>query len=245
LVKVKMEATAEDVEKAGQDQGEFVTPPNGYYVLALKECNHGLSKDNDGNEDKNRPRLECIWEIVGVGMEEAEVTENYGNVWDYVSWSKESGWHRAQFLRGVGLLSPDATEFKGEFDTDDLIGKKIIARLAQQRGQTKDDPKRAKIRSIIAYEDRDTGAAFGGDGGGTSDEGDAEDYTEEELMAKEPKELGAIAKEEFDLDPAQFVVKVRGKVNVDKSKAALVEGILQAQAEEEEEEDSGEAESPF
>lgn len=247
--KVRIKASTDDFEKAEQDQGEFVLPPAGYYVLQLKEVNPGFSKDDDGKEDKKRPRLECVWSIVGVGVEDAPVEDNYGNVWDYITFGDSAGWHRAQWLKACDIT--DGTkEFDGEVDIDELIGTKIVARLAQERGRTKDDPKKAKIRSMIKYGDADTSAAFGeaddaGDEpfGGGDDEGSTDEpYTEEELLALEPKELGTIAKEEFSLDPAEYIVKVRGKVNVDKSKAALVEAVLAAQAEAEGEDDG---ENPF
>lgn len=249
MPKVRIKASTEDFEKAAQDQGDFVVPPNGYYILQLKECNPGLSKDDDGNEDPKRPRLECIWEIVGIGVDDKPVDANYGNVWDYVSFSKESGWHRGQFLKAVGLTDGTA-EFDDEVDTDELIGVKIIGRLRQQRGRTKDDEARAKLRAMLPYEDGDNASAFGEatatDGDSADEAGDEEDvdYTEEELGQADLKELGRIAKEDFELEPNDFIVKVRGKLSEAKTKAKLIQAILDAQAEDAGDED-GDGANPF
>jgi hypothetical protein len=239
MAKVRIKATTDDFEKAAQDQGEFVVPPNGYYVLTLKECNDGLSKDDDGNPDPKRPRLECIYEITGVGMEDAPVEENYGNVWDYVSFSADSGWRRGQWLKAMHL-SDGTKEFNKEIETDELIGTRVIGRLARQRGRTKDDAPRAKLRSLMRFEDSDAGAAFGSGSGAPEGDAEAEDYSEEELQDMDLKELGRIAREEFELNPEDSVVKVRGKVSNDKTKDKIVAAILAEQggSDEAEEDDS-------
>jgi len=253
LTKFKISATEEDFEKADQDQGEFVVPEPGYYVLTLKECNPGFSKDDDGNEDKKRPRLECIYEISGVGMEDEPVGDvNYGNIWDYVSFSQAAGWHRAQFMKAMGIAE-GAGDYEG--DTEDLVGTKVIARLARERGRSKDDPPRARLRSLIPFEDRDASAAFGdastnGDGAAPEDE-ENPPWTQEELEGEELKELGRIAREDFDLNPDDSVVKGtrganKGKPDLDKTKAKLIEAILAAQDEQDGNDGEGDSEaSPF
>jgi hypothetical protein len=241
VARVRIQATTDDFEKAAQDQGEFVVPRDGYYVLTLKECNDGFSKDEDGKEDKKRPRLECIYEITGVGMEDAAVEENYGNVWDYVSFSAESGWRRGQWLKAMGL-SDGTEEFNDEIETDELIGTRIIGRLARQRGRTKDDAPRAKLRSLMAFEDADAGAAFGSAPADAAEEEGDEPYTEAELRELDLKELGRIAKEEFELNPDDSVVKVRGKVNNAKTMDKIVAAILEAQGGDDE---AGGGDSPF
>ena len=256
--KIKISATTDDFEQAGQDQGDFVVPPAGYYILQCKEINPGFSQDDDGNADKKRPRLEVIYSITGVGVEDNPVTENYGNIWDYVSFSAASGFARARFLRAFGFAGGDEA-FDGEIDIDKAINMKVVARLRQVKGREPGE-KRAKIASLLPYEDRHMAEAFGGGDDDESDSaedgavfgGTAEDageaYTQEELEGMDLKELGGVAKDDFSLDPNDFIVKVRGKVNADKTKAAVIEGILAAQEAEDAEGGSGdddEGESPF
>ena len=258
MAKVKMKATAEEIEEGAKDQGEFVLPKPGYYILTLGEVNPGFSKTN-GEEDKKKPRLECIYSITGVGLEDTEPTTNYGNVWDYVSYSKESGFARGRFLRAIGLAK-DGQPFDGEFEVDPdardtIIGTKVLARLKITPAKG-DYSAKAKVASLLPYSERNTvdgsssafaddatddGEVFGGGG-----EEPAGDYTQEELETLEPKELGDVARDEFNLNPEDFLVKVRGKVNVEKSKTKLVDAILEAQAAEDPAaDDGGDAGSPF
>lgn len=242
MAKVKVKATQEDFEQANKDQGEYVLPKPGYYILQLKECNPGHSKTN-GEEDKSKPRLECIYEITGVGVDDEEPTENYGNVWDYISFSKDSGFARARFLKAMNLASGDGdAEADVETDADkpgSVIATKVLARLkiTPARG---DYSAKAKVASLLPYSERNTVDGNNDAFGGVSEddtESDAEaagevdgDYTEEELNGMELKEIGGIAKDDFELDPNDSIVKVRGKVNNDKTKAALIAAILEAQA---------------
>jgi len=234
MAKVKMKAGKEAFEKAGQDLGDFVLPKVGWYTGVLKTCTAGLSKDSEGNEDKSRPRLECIYEIVGVGREDEPSTENYGNLWDYVSFSAESEWKRAEFMKAM-LLADDEAEV--DFDTDDVEGTKVLMRIKHEAGRDKDSPKRAKIAKLLPFTDEDRDAAFGGDGDGAteevdfggSDEPEGEYLTEDQLAAMDVKELGKIAGE-FDIDPQTLVVRNRAKkVDLAKTKSAVIAAILEAQ----------------
>lgn len=258
MAKVKVKATQEDFEQADKDQGEFVLPKPGYYILQLKECNPGHSKGPDGEEDKSKPRLECIYEIVGVGVEDAEPSENYGNVWDYISFSKDSGFARARFLKAMNLASGDGdAEADVETDADkpgSVIATKVLARLKITPARGTFSAK-AKVASLLPYSERNTvdgtNDAFGGVEDSDDDDdtpaednvADGDDYTEEELSGMELKELGAVAKDDFELDPNTFIVKARGgKVNNEKTKAALIAGILAAQ---DGDDDGGSNDNPF
>lgn len=266
MAKVKVKATTEDFEKGAQDMGDFIVAPPGYYILQLSEVSPEFTKDKDGSEIKSKPYLQCVWKIVGVGAEEAEPTENYGNIWDVVSYSAESGWSRGRFLRAIGAASGDEdVEVDLEIDPDvkgTIIGTKVLARVKNRRrrkqpGDTEAPGMQARIASLLPYSERNTigegAAAFEGveeddtDTAGTStgggDDGEDQPYTEEELNAMEGKELGAVAKDEFNLNPNDSIVKVRGKVNAEKSKAKLIEAILEAQSAEDGETEDGD--SPF
>jgi hypothetical protein len=232
MAKVKMKAGKEAFEKAGQDQGDFVVPKPGWYTAELKSCTDGYSKDEGGGEDKKRPRLECIYTIVGIGREDEPHSENYGNLWDYVSFSPESEWKRAEFMKAMGLAD-DAAEV--EFDTDEVAGTKVFVRVKHEKGRDKDDPPRAKIAKLLPFSDEDRDAAFG-DGDDTTEDvdfgSDAEGdpyLSEEDLAAMDIKELGKVATE-FDIDPQALVVRHRNKkVNMEGTKAAVIAAILEAQ----------------
>lgn len=259
--KIKIKATKEDFESGTQDLGEFVVPKPGYYTLTLKEANPGFSKDSDGNPDKKRPRIECIYEITGVGVDDEPVTENYGNIWDYVTFGERSGFSRGRFLVAMGVT--DGTkDYEGEVDLDELIGTKVTARLRREvdRNRKDDDGNpivRARIASLLPFgsagkaDDDAFGATteveeepFGAAGG---DEGDEDEpYTEEFLNGIDDlKELGAIA-EEFDLNPRDSIVKTpQGKVSNAKTKAKLIKAILEAQDAAEGGGAGGDDEDPF
>lgn len=75
------------------------------------------------------------------------------------------------------------------------------------------------------------------------EEGGDDLLTAEELDGMDLKELGGIAKE-FDLDPTAAIVKTRGKTDPAKTKAKIIEMILEAQGGEETEEGEEEG-NPF
>lgn len=264
MTKVKMQASAEDVAQAQEDQGEFVVPPAGYYYLRLVEATPGFSK-TDGEEDKKKPRLELVYEIVGVGKEHAEPTMNFGRLWDYVSFSKESGWKRAETVRA---FYPDRVQvgeaLNTEIDTEEIVEREVFARLKHEKDKLKSEEEgrtvtRARIARILPVNGDEFASAEAADveydGTEASNGDDANPFAEggeglltgEELQAMDLKELGAVAKE-FDLDPMTLVVKNRAKkVDADKTKAAVIEAILTAQGAEDEDTPSEEGgdEDPF
>ena len=258
MVKVRFKVSKEALQRPDQDMGDFVTPKPGIYVLTVVEVNPGFTKDSDGEPDKTRPYLEFIYKITGVGAEEADVTENYGNVWDYVSFSEESDWKRAQILKAYGL-SDGEDDFDEKLETDKFLNRKVIARLKLAKGQTSDDPKRAKVARLIAYGSDVSGAfnSSGTDYGETeyeetfgATEEDRSLYTVDELDAMDLKELGKVLKEEFEQDPVALLVKFqsgknKGKTDLEETKVAVINAILEAQGEVEEEGTSGDDDDPF
>lgn len=263
--KVKITASEEDVKKAGEDLGDFEVPKPGYYVVKLIEANEGYSKGPDGEEDTKRPRIECVYEIVGEGREEAEPKGNYGRLWDYIAFSKEAGWKRAEFVKafypdkvGDGALSV-------EIDTDELIERKVLVRVKHEKDKRKSEDEgktvmRARISKVLPLDGADSfeAAEYDGDAfAGAEDEEEGTDpfsaedeggelLSREELEGYDLKELGSVAKE-FDLDPTEFIVKVRGKLSQEKTKDNLIDAILDAQGDADPDEggDEGDEEDPF
>jgi hypothetical protein len=246
MVKVRIQATQKDFEQAeGNGGGDFVVPPAGVYVLSMEECNHGFSKTN-GEVDETKPRLECVYTIVGIGPEEQPVKENYGKLWDYVSFSEASGWKRAEFLKAFKLIAPNATQADADvtIDTDDVVNRKVVARLKHEKGQNAGDPPRAKVARLIAYgtdlsaaseesaPEYTTDTGFGGDVATPFDEqgNEVTPYTAEELEAMDLKSLGAILKDDFEGTPQDHIVKgTDGKTDTVATKRAVVAAILEAQ----------------
>ena len=236
MAKVRIKASAESISKGGQDRGDFVVPKPGFYILTMTECNPGFSKDAEGNEDKKKPRLECIYKITGVGREEAETKENYGNLWDYVSFSESSDWKRGEFLKAFGYVEDGSSDFDDDIDTDDVINRKVLARVKHEKARTKGDPARAKIASLfesggdVSYGDEEP--AFG-----SSDEEAETVHTEDDLNEMDLKGVGAVL-EELGGNPRDHIVKdAKGKVDSTKTKAAVIEAILKAQGGDEADDD--------
>jgi len=249
MAKVRMKVTAEEMAKAGEDRGDFVLPKPGFYVLTMAECNHGYSADKEGGEDTKRPRLECIYTITGVGREETDPKENYGKIWDYVAFTPTSGWKRAQFIKAFSLAPDGATEFDDEFDTDDLINRKVLVRLKHEKGRTKDDPTRAKVATMFVYgsdpsDIEDGGQVVYSDEGEDafgSDEPAEQSITEADLADMDLKALGEVYTEVTGNDPRGLVVKKNGKLDAEATKAAVIEAILAAQGDDQ----SVEEDDPF
>jgi hypothetical protein len=83
-----------------------------------------------------------------------------------------------------------------------------------------------------------------GDSAPADENGEYALLTQEELEAMDPKELGATAKE-FDLVTDNLLVKVRGKVNVEKTKEAIIAAILEAQGADDSGGDAADEGNPF
>lgn len=278
MAKVKVKVEDEKAwEGVGEDSGEFELLPKGYYVFAVKECNPGYAKAKEGEgDDKSKPRLEWVTEAVATwskGTEGALPPGNFGNFWEYMSFSKESAWKRAEIGYALGLCEKGQPEY--EIDTDEVPGLRFVARVkhekdkmaSEEQGQT---VMRARQAKWLPFSDADADAAFGaGDGSETNvdfggeeeanpfgetaaEEEATEYYTREGLEAIEsPKDLGDIARE-FDIDPATLLVKGKGgKVDLAATKEAIVSAILEAQGvgdnggEEPEAEAAADEESPF
>lgn len=237
MAKFKVKASAEDAAKAGQDTGEFVTPPPGYYHLRIVEANAGYSK-TDGEEDKDKPRIEIVYEVDSIGMDGGTpVEENYGRLWDYITFGDGyAATRRVEFAVALGAdKDAIANGAVVEFDTDELLERKVIARLKQEKDKVKSEEEkktvmRARVATVLPLSAAEGASDTSGgvvDFGGDEDEGDVAEedpfadteggeeeeeddglLTEEELDAYEPKDLAAVAKE-FDLEANDLIVRYK------------------------------------
>jgi hypothetical protein len=261
MAKFKMSVSQEAFDSRKEDSGDFVLPKPGLYVLRCTECEPGFTKDSSGNEDKNRPYLKFTYKIVGVGTEEAEPKENYGNIWDYMSFGDKSEWKRAEVLLAYGIASG---AFEGELDTDDVfLNRKVLVRLKHEKGQTKDDPKQAKIARMFEADSNPNAVEEGEVDYGNDDEdtfgssdpvyGDEEPFGDnaepeeeesgdaearrEELAAMDLKALGAMLTENGG-DPKACIVKgSNGKTDSEATKANVIDAILSLE--------EGDSDDPF
>lgn len=260
---VKVRVTDEDIEKAGSSGGDFVLPPKGWYRMELMACEPGYSKNKEtGDPDHSRPYLALTLKIIGVGRDDKPVEENYGNIWDYITFGDKAGWKRAEFLSAIGQPPSGAGEFS--IDTDEVVGKTVLVRVNHESGRTPNDEKRARVAKMLPW---NSDTIDGGDLSSLSSAplpsednpfdggdafGEADEYlTEESLSEMDLKELGTLASEDFDIVPQEHIVKKGTKVDSGATKVALIAAILEAQgvsdnnADEDEDGDNPFEEDPF
>lgn len=215
MAKIKFDVTDQDpADSAGT---AFEDPRPGVYLAKILEINPGFSKGDDGKADKNRPRLEVIYEILD---------EKYkgSRIWDYVSQTEKAKWKFDQWMLALGISS---SKRKGEFDTDDYIGFVVKLRIKAEGGAYGTDDYRPKVGAIVAASDADQARGEEeleelGDGvheDGDEIEADGEGYIEEALSEMSLKDLGAILTGEFDVE----------RSDVPKGKDAKIEMILELQ----------------
>ena len=126
-------------------------------MLSCTKAEPGFSKSEDGeSEDKSKPRVEFVYSFVAAldkDRTEQPITQNYGSMWDYMSFSDTSGWKRAEVMKAFGVIPQDYEgDLDVEFDTDECINQRVIARIKHEtRGQGKNAVKRGKISKLYKY----------------------------------------------------------------------------------------------
>lgn len=101
-LKVKVEQDAWD--EAGTDSVE--PPKPGVYDCKVLEINTGFSKGEDNKPDKDKPRIEVIYQIVD---EKAKTRGNDGGsaygarLWQYITFGDNVQWKLAGFLKAFGI----------------------------------------------------------------------------------------------------------------------------------------------
>lgn len=256
MAKIKITAGKQAVEEAGKRK-DFVPPRPGLYVAALAGVEVRKTKDEQSEYVVLR------WQPTHIGRNKSEaVADDVGSVWDNVTFDESTDWKRAQVALALGAKPNRQGNVTLEIEPDESkpgtdIGKEVLLKV--KAGKNLDGDYRAETAWVAPFEadadegegfqddDEDEGEAvnpFDDDAGteveGGSDEPDEDLWTAETLSELEPKEL-AEACREFDLDPDDLKVKVKGKVNVPKTLNAMVSAILEAQNGT----DDGDDEDPF
>ena len=121
-----------DADEDVWEQGEgrvSEKPKPGVYKCVVEQINPGFT-----NNDKDRPRLEVIYKVVGDAHGNREPLEELGHeggdcygawLWEYVSFTKASEWKQAQFFKALGVGNPKKT--KGKFDAEKHEGTTEVA----------------------------------------------------------------------------------------------------------------------
>jgi hypothetical protein len=253
MAKIKWDVSGSDPDKAVVK--EFVQPKPGTYIAKLVEAPLGYKK-NDGVDDKNAPRLEVVYEILGVLKAPKTDGDVVGaRLFDYVPLNSEAAaWKLDQFLQAFGQASKKKR--KGTLDTDALAGMPCRLRI---RGETYEGEYRAKVGGVMAGSDEDLDLAAEQEEVDEEeieeepdeveeeeeveeevDEDEAISYSEEELAEfKSVKDLAAICKD-LELKPPKEVQK-----NAAKLRAWIFENQPNPPEGEEPEEEGGEDEEDY
>lgn len=264
MAKVRLKASAEDVKKA-LSSGDFEPAPVGLYVAELASCEPKYTKDESKPDgvDKDRPYLNCGWKIIGL-LDNQDKTKqkplpegtNYGRVYDVVSFGESSKWKVAQFGITIGAKTKNGEiDDEVEIEADKpgtIIGTKAILRVKADKDQNSNYKPAVGFTGPLDGTKGDAASSAFADDPGDDDSGtdpfaegseDAEGFTEEQLEAEDLKSLGAILKENYDGSPQDHIVKTKaGKIDTAKTKAAVIQAILEAQSSGDE---AGNEEDPF
>lgn len=255
MAKIKFQVEANAFDQTGFSEA----PKPGVYVAQVKEINAGYSKGDDGQEDKSRPRLEVIYEIVD---EKAKTKGNDGGsangarIWDYVTFGKGSQWKLASFLAAFGL--GDKTNTQGEFDTAKIAakvadistaGKKVTketghpgmkCRLRLKADSDQDGNYRAKVASILPLagdvdEDVESDVVEEDVADDMVEDEAATGYTEDELKSLDVTALKEVVVS-FNEAGHELVIKGKKKSEVIAMILAAQEDIVDAEIVEDDEE---------
>lgn len=150
MAKIKFDVSSEEFGSAKELAAQ---PKPGVYRAKVHEINSGYSKKKDGSGvDKNRPRLEVIYEITEKGAMSPDGENATGaRIWDYVSFSDAAAWKLASFLEAFGVATKKKR--KGTLDTDQIVGKECKVRV--RAGKNQDGEYRGEIAGTFPLPEDD------------------------------------------------------------------------------------------
>lgn len=253
MTKIKIKIGKESVQK-GMQSGDFEDPPAGLYVVRITRAEQ---RQKEGGEF---PYINVAAFPVGKGRgnEKLDPPEGvvWGTVWDKVSLSPAAEWRLTKFCLAMGMTINARGELVGSLELDEDKTGSIIGKLALLRvkgGENLNGDYRAEAGNWYPYEAVDNGEGFEDlededveeeeepedepDLDEDEDEVEEEEYwTADSLDALDNDELKKAAVE-FDLDTTNFRVYTgRGKakkLELDKTREAIITAILDAQGVEE------------
>ena len=221
MVKIKYDVSDSDPTRASAGPRELA--PTGIHGARLIECNY-REPGKDKAEGKD-PDLECIYEF----------EDNYAPVWDYVGLGERAKWKLDQFLQAMGVASEDRR--KGEFDTKDLISRKVQLRIT--RGQDLEGNYRPNVGGVYMPEDGERlGPTVPEDTWDDEDDEDADEdgplFSNEEIAEANGKRLREMVKEAQE---AGYDINVPSGSKVGDVRNLLIDAMADGSGDEDDEDD--------
>lgn len=228
------DTTVEDAEAFGQG---FDSPKPGVYRAKVKEVNPGFSKDQQGEPDRSKPKIEVVYEIIQKPYAGAQLFSHIP-LKGSTSFNEYAKRRMAQLLLATGQVNTTGGE--GTLNTDKIKGKVVRVRVksgkdhsGDYRGEFgavfKDDDSKVKLTGdgeVVSDDELISDDELSDDDGIIEEDGDTDwDARLSELMAMQGADLQTIAREWKE---AGWDIKISGKKA---DVAAAVVAVEQAAAE--------------
>lgn len=222
MVKVKYDIRGSDPDKAAA-AGNFTPPRPGVYPFKIIEVNAGFSK-SDGEPDRKRPRLEVVFSC-------QDPRYKGGQVWLYLpvkgstAYEKVSEQKWDQLLQAVGYTDGKKNR-SGEFDTDKILLNKLV-KVRVKEGANQGGEYRAEFGSVFPFDGDESELALDDD---LSDDDALADDDEELADEEETGQDRAAELADTPVPDLKTMAKELGIVLKGKTKATLIEAIVEAEA---------------
>ncbi len=124
--------------EAAISSGNFESPQPGIYTVAVKSVTAGFSKNSDGSLDKNRPRVEVIFQVQDPPYKGSQL-------WYYLTFGEAALWKLDQFLQVFGIAT--ANKRKGSFKPAQVEGKRCKVRI--RAGKDQHNNYRGEVAAVL------------------------------------------------------------------------------------------------
>lgn len=189
MAKIKFDVGDVDLDDAASI-GNFEEPKPGVYRAKVKEMNPGFSKDSTGKPDKDRPRIEVVFEVLDDRYRGA-------TLWSYLTFGEGFPKRKmTQFLIAFGIVKK-GSKTAGEFDTNKIVNKTCMVRV--KAGKNQDGEYRAEVGAVLP----DTGESAS-DSSGDDDLVDDSAAVDDDIIGDDDESMveddGSEEGGEFDAD---------------------------------------------
>lgn len=135
MAKIKFDVSQSDPDEAKEVvSGLADSPKPGLHRFRIKEVDAGFSKGEDGKPDKNKPRIEVVFECQSAAHRGAHVWVYYLQE-GHEKYQKRDAQKWDQLLLALGIASK--TKRAGTIDTDkQMVGKFIVGNVKAGKSQT-------------------------------------------------------------------------------------------------------------
>lgn len=247
MPKIKIDVGGVSDDEAKAWGGGFESPQPGVYRAKITEVNPGYSKDDNGEPDRAKPKLEVVFEIVGPKY-------NGANLWNHIPLPGSTTFGDSAKKKMKQLLLATGQKATDSLDTDKVKNK--IVRVRVRSGKDQSGDYRGEFAAM--FRDDDDAVKLTAAGEGSSSSGDEElltgdeelieddasseeatgtdwDARLEELMAMQGADLQNVARE---WKAAGWDIKIGGK----KADVAAAVVAVEQEAAAQEEANGGDAE---